>query len=41
MLENECSKWVFVLPLLDNYSNGGMEIWIVGGKRSRTHLKWT
>jgi hypothetical protein len=46
MLENECSctlfemfSWRRYVPLSQSYSNGGMAVWIVGGRRSRAHLR--
>ncbi len=48
MLKNECScmfskmfSWRQFTFLFDSYSNGGMETWTTGSKRSQTHLKWT
>jgi hypothetical protein len=47
MLQNECSctlskmfSWRQSISLSNSYSNGGMETWEVGGKRSQAHLKW-
>jgi hypothetical protein len=46
MLENKCSctffeifflKWS--IPLYDSCSNGGMEVWIIEGRKSKTHLR--
>jgi hypothetical protein len=48
MMENEClwtlSKmisWKQSTPLSTNYSNGGMEVWIVASRWLWTHLRWT
>jgi len=46
MLEYECFctfckmfSWRQFVPLFDNCSNGGMEAWEVGSKKSLTHLR--
>jgi hypothetical protein len=48
MLKNECSctlpkmlSWKQSTLLSNNYSNGGMTIWVIASRWSWAHLRWT